>query len=34
MEMSKLIWNAMDSGTASPEQDNDTSIDVLEHLLR
>ena len=24
----------MDSGTVSPEQDNDTAIDVLEHLLR
>ena len=33
-EMSKLISTATDSGTASPEQDNDTSIDVLEHLLR
>ena len=33
-EMSKLIWTAVNSGTASPEQDNDTSIDILEHLLR
>lgn len=33
-KMSKLISTAMDRGTASPEQDNDTSIDVLEHLLR